>query len=78
VEYALSEEWGIVVSDESPDILRMTLAKVMTDKALRERVGQRAKLLAATQHDAKNVALELCSILNIVVNPKNIGSSIGI
>ncbi len=78
VEYALREQWGIVVSDDSPDSLQLALIQVIEDAALRERVGQRAKLLAVTRHDSKAVALELRNILNTVIDPANIHSSTNI
>lgn len=53
--YAEREGWGYVVSKRSEVALQEALRNLISDQALRERLGRRAQELASERHDAAKV-----------------------
>lgn len=54
-EYATKEGWGLVVDKNDPDVLAAGIKKLLTNKALRERLVKRAFEVAKTYHDQDKV-----------------------
>ena len=54
-EYAGSQKWGYIVSDQGISGLKTALIHLMQDQSLREKLGQKAQSLAIQNHDAVKV-----------------------
>lgn len=67
VEYARRERWGAVVDTQSAELLMATLRSLVTDPAVRERYGRRAREVALANHDARVVRARFRDALARVV-----------
>lgn len=61
--YARDAGWGLVIDRPEPAALKAGIVRILDDAALRERLSQTARRLAATRHDISTVRQQFRSLL---------------
>ncbi len=75
VEYAASEQWGLVVSEQSTTALREALCQLMSDESLRKRLALRARAVAVKNHNAVEVRAWFQRLLREMKSPTYVSPS---